>query len=332
MASFIFTNGFASKGKIKMKKVIWLVNEKKGNDYSLAIIFWYGILENMGYEVMYHDYQEYLEKGIDDFYARAKAFNPDFIIVGAYDKLHTELVRVREFTKLYVLQSDDRWRYANFGKYWIPFIDGVITFEGDEKPYMEDGLSPDNFCKMRWSFNPNTMCLGEIERDILVSHTGGMHGERTKRLQDLKAKGIDVGVFQSAYYEETKQAWASSYFSLCYTMNSLNTGRELKGRVIEIPNFCVLLTEPFPDMEEYYDMDTECVLFNSDEEMIAKMEHLSKNSVEYNKVFHAGRRALWNRNTVYHEWNKILHKIDPDYEPIDVIKLLKERHGDFYVE
>lgn len=314
-----------------MKKVIWLVNEKKGNDYSLAIIFWYGVLEAMGYEVIYHNYQEYLEKGIDDFYARAKAFNPDFIIVGAYDKIHTELVRVREFSKLYVLQSDDRWRYTNFSKFWIPFVDGVISFEGDEVNYVSDGLLADNFCKMRWAFNPNTMCLGEVKRNIYVSHTGGIHGERQKRLQDLKAKGIDVKLFQSAYYEETKQIWASSQFSLCYTMNSLNTGRELKGRVIEIPNFCVLLTEKFPDMEDYYDMDTECVLFNSDEEMIAKMEQLSNDSVVYNKVFNAGRRALWNRNTVYTEWNKILPKIDPDYKKIDVIKLLKERHGDFYI-
>lgn len=322
---------------MKNKKVLWLMNLKKGNDYSPGIIFWYGILEALGYEVMYHDYAEYLEKGIDDFYARAKEFNPNFIIVDAYDKVHTELIRVREFTKLYVLQSDDRWRYANFGNFWVPFVDGAISFEGDKDSYVSDGMSPDNFCKMRWSFNPNTMCLGQPERSVYVSHTGGMHGERTKRLQDLIAKGIDLKIFQPPYYEETKHVWASSQFSLCYTMNSLNTGRELKGRVIEIPNFCILVTEEFPDMETYYDMgvglpDTECILFSSDEEMIEKMEQLANDSVQYSKVFEAGRRALWNRNTVYHEWNKILPKIDPDYKPIDVIKLLKERHGDFYIK
>lgn len=319
---------------MKKKKILWLFNEKKGNDYSPAINFWYGICENLGYEVLYHPYEEYLAKGIDDFYTRAKQFNPDFIIHAVYDKLHTELVRVREFSKLYVLQSDDRWRYANFGKYWIPFVDGVITFEGEEANYVSDGLSADNFCKMRWSFNPNTMTFPLVERTMYVSHAGGMHGDRAKRLNELIAAGVDVKVFQhqQCNYEQTKQVWASSKFSLCYTMNSLNTGRELKGRVIEIPNFCVLATEQFPDMEEYYDMNTECILFNSTEELIEKMNFFATNEVEYNRVFQAGRRALWNRNTVYTEWNKILPKIDPDYKSIDVHHLLKERHGDFYVE
>lgn len=334
MALFIYQR---DAKKMKKKKILWLMNLKKGNDYSLAIIFWYGICEAMGYDVMYHDYAEYLEKGIDDFYQRAKEFDPDFIIVCAYDKVHTELVRVREFSKLFVLQSDDRWRYANFGKYWVPFVDGAISFEGNEVSYVSDGLSADNFCLMRWSFNPNTMCLDQPKRNIFVSHTGGMHGNRTKRLQDITAKGIDVKVFQPQYYEETKHIWASSQFSLCYTNNSLNTGKELKGRVVEIPNFCILVTEEFPDMETYYDMgvglpDKECILFSSDEEMIEKMNFYASNSVKYKEVYEAGRRALWNRNTVYTEWNKILPKIDPDYKPIDVIKLLKERHGDFYVK
>jgi len=54
--------------------------------------------------------------------------------------------------------------------------------------------------------------------------------------------------------------------------------------------------------------------------------------VDDEAIKEAGKRKLWNSNTVYHQWDTILHKIDPDYKKIDVIKLLKEKHGEHYYE
>ena len=43
-----------------------------------------------------------------------------------------------------------------------------------------------------------------------------------------------------------------------------------------------------------------------------------------------GPYASWNKNTGYHEWNKILPLMDPDYKQIDPIKILKDYHGEYY--
>jgi len=290
------------------------------------------VLENMGYECNYYSYEKY---DIEDLYKRVKEYKPDFIIVLAYDHLHTELIRLKEFTKVGVLQSDDKWRYGNFSRFWIPFVDFVLTFEGEEANYVSDGLKSDSFCKMRWAFNPTTMAYLNSVEDTLsyhVSHTGGMHGNRKEIINEFSKRGITIHIDQDPNYDVTKDIWNHSSYSLCITNNSLNTGKELKGRVVEIPNWCVLVTEPFPDMEQYYDMDKECVLFNSVDEAVDKIKYLDNNQTEYKKIKEAGKRKLWNSNTVYHQWDTILHKIDPDYKKIDVIKLLKEKHGEHYYE
>jgi hypothetical protein len=317
-----------------MKKVLWVMNSYNSSktDISPALIWWYGILENMGYEVFYYPYEDY---NIEDLYETVRDNKPDFVIVAAYNNIHTELLRLREHTKVYVLQSDDRWRYANFSKFWIPFIDGVITFEGELTNYVSDGLKTENFNKMKWSFNPNMMSKLDPNikaQKILVSHTGGMHGDRRNMLAGFSTKGVEIFNKQTQTYDETKAIWKNSKFSMCFTNNSLNSGKELKGRVVEIPNWCILVTEHFPDMEQYYDMENDVISFVSIQEAIDKINKLNFDDKEYKRIFENGKRKLWNQNTAYHEWNKILSNIDIDYKPIDVISLLKEKHGEFYCD
>ena len=48
-----------------MKKVVISLrhaHENNPQDYSAAIIYWYGVLDRMGYEVKYYDYNNYCSK------------------------------------------------------------------------------------------------------------------------------------------------------------------------------------------------------------------------------------------------------------------------------
>jgi len=311
-----------------MKKVLWVMNSynSKHTDMSPALVWWYGVLEKLGYEVFYYPYEEY---NIEDLYETVRDNRPDFVIVAAYDQIHTELIRLKEYSKVYVLQSDDRWRYANFSRFWIPFVDGVITYEGELNNYVSDGMKPENFHRMRWAFNPNTMaeCGMSNQHSTLVSHTGGLHGNRREMLAKFESKGLRIEHKQTNTYDETKKIWANSKFSICFTNNSLNSGKELKGRVVEIPNWCVLVTEHFPDMEQYYDMDNDVVSFVSVQEAIDKMNKLNDDPAEYKRIFENGRKRLWEHNTAYHEFQKIMSEIDPDYRSIDINNLIKEEHN-----
>jgi len=313
-----------------MKKVLWVMNNYNSSktDMSPALIWWYGILEKLGYEVFYYPYEDY---NIEDLYETVKDNKPDFVIIAAYDKIHTELIRLKEHTKVYVLQSDDRWRYADFSRFWIPFIDGVITYEGEKANYVSDGMKPENFHKMRWAFNPNTMAkIGQAGfqlTKVLASHTGGLHGNRREQLAKFESKGLHIEHKQTNTYDETKTIWAKSRFSFCFTNNSLNSGKELKGRVVEIPNWCILVTEHFPDMEQYYDMDNDVVSFVSAQEAIDKINKLNGDPREYQRIFENGRRRLWEHNTTYHEFQNIMWEIDPDYKLVDINKIIKEEHN-----
>lgn len=310
-----------------MKKVFILLDHKHDrlDDHSAAIIYWYGILDNMGYDVSYIDYANY---NADSLYNEVRQEKPFMLILVNYFRtIHTEFARFRDITKVYLLQSDMHRFYDNHVKLWIPFVDGIINFEGTKEWCLRDGLPENGFLKMRWGFNPNMMCISSREKNRNISFYGGLHGGRAQLLQNLsQLTSVDV-IPQSATYGQVKYILSESKFSLNLSMNATGDRRELKGRVVEIPAHCVLLSEPAPELETYYNED-EYILFNSIEELADKIKSLSDKEVE--DIFKRGNKALWERNTAYHEWDKILPFMDPDYKPIAISTLLRTHHSDYY--
>ena len=294
-------------------------------DHSAAVIYWYGILDRMGYDVTYIDYATY---NADEVFKLVREEKPYMLIFANYFKtIHTEFNRFRDITKVYLLQSDMHRFYDNHVKFWIPFVDGIINYEGTKEWCLRDGLAEDGFLKMRWGFNPNTMCAPRQPKSREITFYGGLHGDRELILSNL-TKLIPVDIIPNqATYEQVKQVVAESHFSLNLSMNAVRDRRELKGRVIEIPMHSILLSEPAPELELYYNPD-EFILFESVEEAAEKIKALSVKQKE--ELFERGRRAVWERNTVYHEWNKILPSMDPDFEPLDIPTLLKTYHSEFY--
>lgn len=310
-----------------MKKVFILLDHNHDSivDYSAAIIYWYGILDNMGYDVSYIDYANY---NADSLYNEVRKEKPYMLILVNYFRaIHTEFARFRDITKVYLLQSDMHRFYDNHVKLWIPFVDGIINFEGTKEWCLRDGLPENGFLKMRWGFNPNMMCISSREKTRNISFYGGMHGGRAQLLQNLsQLTSIDI-IPQSATYGQVKYILSQSKFSLNLSMNATGDRRELKGRVIEIPAHCILLSEPAPELETYYNED-EYIGFNSIEELADKIKRLSDKDLE--EIFKRGNRALWERNTAYHEWSKILPFMDPDFKPIDIPTLLRTYHSEYY--
>lgn len=310
-----------------MKKVFVLLDHKHDrlDDHSAAIIYWYGILDNMGYDVSYIDYANY---NADSLYNEIRQEKPFMLILVNYFRaIHTEFARFRDITKVYLLQSDMHRFYDNHVKLWIPFVDGIINFEGTKEWCLRDGLPEEGFLKMRWGFNPNMMCISSREKTRNISFYGGLHGGRGQLLQKLsQLTQVDV-IPQSASYGQVKYILSQSKFSLNLSWNAVGDRRELKGRVIEIPAHCVLLSEPAPELETYYSED-EYIGFDSVEELADKIKNLSDKDVE--SIFKRGNKALWERNTAYHEWDKILPFIDPDYKQIDIPTLLRTHHSDHY--
>lgn len=303
--------------------------DRARDEYSSAIIWWYGILEKMGYDVTYYDY---LNFDFDNFYNEIKGLKPNFIFHPTYNKIHTEFVRLQEFAKTYVIHSDDDFRFNDFAKYWVPFVNGTISFCGGDE-YMKNlynsvGCDDKTFIKSYWCFNPNTMThTHQLEKQFAVSHMGSIYGERTQKINDFKTYGISVDVFKDKLYSEFKELTSKSVFSLSFTKSSNLAVNQIKGRIFEIPFSCILLTEPFPDMDKYYDLENEIVVFNSVQEACEKIRNLVSDTNRLNQIYQNGRDRLLSEHTAYHVWNRILPTIDEDYNPVNVSKILREEHG-----
>ena len=58
------------------KKIVWLFKTKRKvrDEYASSTIWNYGILENLGYEVVYHPYEDY---NADEFYQLIKDYKPE---------------------------------------------------------------------------------------------------------------------------------------------------------------------------------------------------------------------------------------------------------------
>lgn len=315
-----------------MKKVVFLFHENDAQipgERSPAMTWWYGILENMGYDVAYYDYVDF---NFDEFYATMKDFKPDFIIHAAYDKVHTEFVKLREIAKVFLIQSDDDYRFNNFGVFWIPFVDGVISFcggrEAMKKMYFDAGATEETFLHGYWSLNPNTMLYyGPTGEGTLISHAGSVYGTRQDIINKFRHYGMEVDVVKNVKYDEFKKRVRSSLFSLCLTQSAADPNiRQLKGRIFELPVHSILLSEPFPDMETYYDLDREILIFTTVEEAVEKLNKIDE--LDYAVIQDAGRKRLLANHTAYHVWDRyILPKMDADYKPLNVASILKDKHG-----
>jgi hypothetical protein len=303
------------------KKAVWLMMEQERGEYSSAIVFWYGILEKLGYEVIYYPYETY---DPEKFYQEMKEYQPDFIFHPCYDKLHTEFLRLREFTKIYVVQSDDDWRFENYSKFYIPLVDGTISYQANPQLYLDNGATQDQIISAKWAFNPNTLMVeNEPEKDIVLSHGGSLYGDRETLIQEFISKNHPVSIASNVQYGQLLNLWGRSKYSLCFTKSSQGGFRQKKGRVAEIGYYSVLVSEPFPGIEDYFEPEKEFIMFETVDEAINKINYYESNPEEYQKLLKASRTRIWQTNTVFHQWDNIMSKIDKDYKKQDINQILK---------
>lgn len=308
-----------------MKKVVWLLNEfAPSGEYSPAIYWWYGILETLGYDVIYYPYETY---DSSKFLQDMKSHNPDYIFHPGYNKIHPEFAELD--CEVYIVQSDDDWRFSSFATQWKPITNGVISYQNTKQSYVDEGFDPDMVHEALWAFNPNTMLTNlNVEKDIFLSHVGGLHANRRELLNEFIQKGYNVTIPQSKInYANVKDLWARSKFSLTFTMSSQGNFRQKKGRVAEIPYFTFMLSEPFKGIEDFYEPGKEIIIFNSVDEAIDKIKYYDNNPEEYNNVCNAARKRLISTNTCYHSWDVIMSNIDKDYQTKNILDILKTKHN-----
>lgn len=309
-----------------MKKVLFLMRLKEpNNEYTTAVFNWFGPLEHLGYEVHYYEYNNY---NPDSFYEYAKSLKPDFIFHPTYENFHPEFIKLREFSKVYCIHSDDDWRFENFAKYWIPFTDGSIGYQNSTDSYIKVGADKNYYYRARWAFNPNTMVFNfNSEKIYGLSHIGVLHGNKAQKLKYLQDSGmhIDQIELKSPSYSSYMETYHRSIASVCFTNNSLGTASQSKTRLAEMPYYCVLISEPWPNIEMWnMEPNVDFVLLDGSSNSIELINKLLGDKDFAQNMYKRSKDILINKNTVYHEWDKIMQQIDEDYKKVDVNYILKQ--------
>lgn len=298
---------------------------REGISYTPAMHQWYGILEYLGYDVHYEDYSEYQA---DDFYKKMKTLKPDYIFHPTYENFHTEFIRLREFSKVYLLHSDDDWRFDNYAKHWIHFTDGAIGYQNNEQSYLNAGAPKGYYNRAKWSFNTSMMIQNfDSQKSYELTHVGGLHGNKQSRIDQLNTIGLKINLIPLINnFSEYLETYHKSIMSLCLTSNSINTGNQSKTRLVEMPYYCVLVSESWPNMELWnMEPGKDFIMIDySNDSFIDQIYKCSSDNLFAKKMFLSGRRVLLENNTGFHEWNRIMRNIDPDYKPVDVSLLLKK--------
>jgi len=115
------------------------------------------------------------------------------------------------------------------------------------------------------------------------------------------------------------ESFNKSTVSLSLTSNSLGTGAQSKTRLSEIPYYCVLASEPWPDMELWnFEPNKDFILLDESDKSYEMLERILSDKVAADRMYKSGKEILINHNTVFHEWNKFMQRIDPDYKPVNV--------------
>lgn len=297
--------------------------KEPSGEYSPAIFNWYGILERMGYKVSYEDYAHYNPNA---FYELVRQTRPDYIFHPTYHNLHTEFARLREYSKVYCIHSDDDWRFDSYIKYWIPFTDGAIGYQNHKEAYLGAGAGDGYYHRARWAFNPNTMHFEFSDKKRYgITHLGGLHGDKAQRIQKLESNGLKIELVDPKFasYSNYMQAYRQSTISICLTPNSLNCAPQSKTRLAEIPYYCVLASEWWPDMEMWnMEPNKDFILIDESQSYIDLINKCLVEEDFANKMYNSAKRILIEKNTVFHEWNSIMKNIDPDYNKIDVNDLV----------
>ena len=195
--------------------------------------------------------------------------------------------------------TDDHFRFEKHSKIYAPFFSFVITtHKNSVSKYHDIGVS--NVHLSQWGCNHylyRNLCLDKIYD---VSLVGQPHGNRHKIIGSLKDAGISVATYGYGWpsgmistYDMIK-VFNPSKINLNLSNASSGSVNQIKGRDFEIP--CCggfLITGEAPNIEEYYNVGSEIVVYRNINDLVDKVRYYLNNSDERELIAKSGcSRAL----------------------------------------
>lgn len=175
--------------------------------------------------------------------------------------------------------TDDSWKYKEFSRFVGKSYHAMTTTYSDVvKKYHSDGIP--NVILTQWGANIDSLQepLPANKCRYQISFVGAAHGDRKKKMSELRSKGIDVTCFGHGW-----PAGSVSSFEIANIMRdsvisinfSNSRGRnQIKARNFEVPGFGgFLLTEKVVGLEHYFVDGREIVVFENIDDLAEKARY-----------------------------------------------------------
>jgi spore maturation protein CgeB len=175
--------------------------------------------------------------------------------------------------------TDDSWKYREVSRFIGNAYQAVTTTYPEVVPkYYRDGIP--NVLLTQWAANFETLQepLVAIDCQYHVSFVGAAHGNRKRRIEELRAHGIEVSCFGYGWpagpvsAEDIPHIMRNSIISLNFA-NSRGQN-QIKARTFEVPGAGgFLLTEYAPELEKFYAIGKEIDVFHGRTQLVEKINY-----------------------------------------------------------
>jgi spore maturation protein CgeB len=232
-----------------------------------------------------------------------------------------ELVRTGSYALLIHWATDDSWKYEQATRLIAPFYDVcTTTYTSAVNKSIKDGFN--HFILTQWAANSATMLppLPSSDCKYQVSFVGTAYGNRVKWIKKLQNKGIDVSCFGYGWpngpvtandipriIRESKISLNFGDSGIVIKNFSPVRSRQIKARIFEVPGAGgFLLTENADELEKFYDLDSEIVIFNNLEDLSSKIEYFLTHNKERDNIALAGYDRTQKHHTYEHRFESII--------------------------
>jgi spore maturation protein CgeB len=261
-------------------------------------------LKNLGHEVVHFDSWQ------RDYYANYAELNQALLATVEKEKPDVMLTVQRLYeiwletlTKISLRgdvatiswTTDDSWKYREVSRFIGPAYHAMTTsYPETIAQYHADGIP--NVLLTQWAASSDTLQkpIPASTCQYKVSFVGAAHGNRKQLIAELVQHGIEVSCFGSGWpagpvpAQEIPRIMRESFISLNFA-NASKGKNQIKARTFEVPGAGgFLLTEYAPELEKYYNLDTEIVVFHNMAELGEKIKYFLANPQERDAIAMAG--------------------------------------------
>ena len=205
-----------------------------------------------------------------------------------------DIIRTHTNTATICWTTDDSWKYREVSRFIGHGFHGMTTTYVDALPkYHKDRIK--NVLLTQWAANAETVKppIPSEKCQYQVSFIGFAHGNRKKKVEQLRKRGIDITCFGYGWpagpipFSEIPEIMQNSIISLNFA-NSRGQN-QIKARTFEVPGAGgFLLTESAAGLENFYEIGKEIDIFNGTTELVNKINYYLKNPEKRDAVALSG--------------------------------------------